>query len=148
MLAYGEEGSSNPNPALYVVNNTFYNHRGSGAFVSASGSPTISVKNNIFAGGGSIGISADASNKALTASSFINVSTSDYHLASGSAAINAGVNPGTAGTYNLSPQSEYVEPAGNQPRVTTGSAIDAGAFEFGNSPSVTAPAAPSNLTLQ
>jgi hypothetical protein len=148
VLAYGEEGSSNPNPALYVVNNTFYNSRGSGTFVSVSGSPTLSVKNNIFAGGGSIGITADASNKALTASSFINVSTSDYHLASGSPAINAGVNPGTAGTYNLTPQLEYVEPAGNQPRVTTGIAIDAGAYEFGSSASVTAPAAPSNLTLQ
>ena len=148
VLAYGEEGSSNPSPALHVVNNTFYNSRGSGTFLSVSGSPTLSVKNNIFAGGGSIGISADASNKALAASSFINVSTSDYHLASGSPAINAGVNPGSAGTYNLAPQSEYVEPAGNQPRVTTGTAIDAGAYEFGSSPSVTAPAAPSHLTLQ
>ena len=147
MLAYGEEGSSNPNPALYVVNNTFYNRRGSGAFLSVSGSPTLSVKNNIFAGGGSIGITADASNKALNASSFISASSGDYHLAAGSPAIDAGANPGTAGAYNLAPQSEYFEPAGNQPRVISGTAIDVGAYEFSGSPAPASPAAPSNLRL-
>ena len=147
MLAYGEEGSSNPNPALYIVNNTFYNQRGSGTFLSVSGSPTLAVKNNIFAGGGSVGVNADASNKTLTASSFINVSSSDYHLAAGSPAIDAGVNPGTAGSYNLAPQSEYVEPDGRKVRVTSGSAIDVGAHEFGSSPS-SAPAAPTGLSLK
>jgi len=148
ILAYGEEGSNNPNPALYVVNNTFYNLRGSGTFLSVSGSPTLSVKNNIFAGGGSIGASADGSNKTLNASSFISVSSSDYHLAAGSPAIDAGVNPGTAGTYNLAPQSEYIEPARNQPRVISGTAIDAGAYEYSSSPSAASPAAPSNLRVQ
>jgi hypothetical protein len=147
MLAYGEEGSTNPNPALYIVNNTFYNQRGSGTFLSVSGSPTLAVKNNIFAGGGSFGVNADASNKTLTASSFINVSSSDYHLAAGSPAIDAGVNPGTAGSYNLAPQSEYVEPAGRKVRVTSGSAIDVGAHEFGSSPS-SSPAAPTGLSLK
>jgi hypothetical protein len=148
MLAYGEEGSTNPNPALHVVNNTFYNQRGSGTFLSVIDSPTLTVKNNIFAGGGSFGITADASNKALSASSFINVPSSDYHLAAGSPAIDSGVNPGTAGTYNLAPQAQYIEPAGNQPRVISGTAIDAGAYEFSSSPSAASPAAPSNLRLQ
>jgi hypothetical protein len=146
MLAYGEEGSNNPNPALYVVNNTFYNHRGSGALLMVSGSPTLSINNNIFAGGGSIGITAGASNKTLNASSFISVSSSNYHLAAGSPAIDAGVNPGAAGIYNLAPQSEYIEAAGNQPRVMSGTAIDAGAFEFDGSQSL-APAAPAKLSL-
>jgi hypothetical protein len=140
MLAYGEEGLTNPNPALYVVNNTFYNHRGSGAFLSVNGSPTLSVKNNIFAGGGSIGITADKSNKALNASSFISVSSGNYHLADGSPAIDTGVNPGTAGTYKLNPQSEYVQPAGNQPRARSGTAIDVGAYEFSSSSSAAAAA--------
>src|SRR5262249_50887199 len=52
MLAYGFEGVTNPNPALYVVNNTFYNDRGAGTFVQVSGSPTLTVTNNAFAGGG------------------------------------------------------------------------------------------------
>jgi hypothetical protein len=147
MLAYGEEGSTNPSPALYLVNNTFYNLRGSGAFISVSGSPTLAIKNNIFAGGGSVGVSADTSNKALNASSFMNVSSSDYHLAAASPAIDAGVSPGTGGTYNLEPQYEYSEPAGNQPRVVNGTAIDAGAYEFRSPPAAVAPVAPSKLRL-
>jgi hypothetical protein len=147
MFAYGEEGSTNPNPALYLVNNTFYNHRNSGVFLSVSGSPTIAVKNNIFGGAGSIGVTADATNKALNSSSFINPSSSDYHLAAGSPAIDAGVDPGIAGTYNLAPQSEYSEPAGSQVRVIHGGAIDLGAHEFGSSP-LSAPAAPSGVTLK
>src|SRR5262249_31327583 len=74
ILAYGEEGASNPNPALYVINNTFYNYRGSGTFIQVNGSPALSVKNNIFAGGGTIGVSADNTNKSLTSSSFVNAS--------------------------------------------------------------------------
>ncbi len=141
MLAYGEEGLTNPNPALYVVNNTFYNRRGSGAFLSVSGSPTLSGKNNIFAGGGSIGVISDASNKVLNASSFVSVLSSNYHLAVGSPAIDTGVSPGTAGTYDLNPQSEYVEPAANHSRIISGTAIDVGAYEF-SSPASAAPVAP------
>ncbi len=130
MLGYGFEGSSNPNPELHVVNNTFYNHLGSGTFISANGSPTLTVKNNIFAGGGSIGVSADSSNLILNDADFVNVSSGDFHLSTGSSAIDAGVDPGSAGAFNLNPQWEYVEPAQKQARVMSGVAIDIGAYEF------------------
>jgi len=130
MLAYGDEGATNPNLALHIVNNTFSNLRGSGAYVSASGSPALTVKNNIFSGGGSTGVAADASNKALAASNFVDVAASDYHLAKGSAAIDAGVDPGSARTYALTPQWEYVEPADSVARTAKGAAIDIGAYEF------------------
>jgi len=130
MLGYGFEGSSNPNPELHVVNNTFYNHLGSGTFISANGSPTLTVKNNIFAGGGSIGVSADSSNLILNDADFVNVSSGDFHLSTGSSAIDGGVDPGSAGAFNLNPQWEYVEPAQKQARVMSGVAIDIGAYEF------------------
>ncbi len=94
-----------------------------------------------------MGVNADISNKTQNASSFMSASSSEYHLVAGSPAIDAGVSPGTAGTYNLAPQYEYNEPAGNQPRVVSGAAIDAGAYEFRSSPAAAAPAAPSNLRL-
>jgi hypothetical protein len=132
MLAYGAEGVTNPNPALYVINNTFYNYRGSGIFVQVGGSPVLSVKNNIFAGGGTTlsGGSSDlSSNKTLTSSSFVNTAAGNYHLTSGSAAINTGVDPGSAGSYVLTPQWEYVDPANKQARPVNGN-IDVGAYEY------------------
>ena len=131
ILSYGAEGATNANPALHVVNNTFSNLKGAGTFISVNGSPAFTLKNNIFSGGGSIGINnPDVSNKQLTASSFVNAAGGNYRLIAGSTAIDGGVNPGVAGTYNLAPQWEYVEPAGKVARVQSGATIDAGAYEF------------------
>ena len=70
----------------------------------SAGLRLLSVKNNIFAGGGTIGATLDTSNKVLTAKYiYTNAAGSDYHLAPGSAAIDAGVNPGSVGSYNLTP---------------------------------------------
>jgi hypothetical protein len=132
MFGYGFEGASNPNPAVYIVNNTFYNYLGSGNFVQVAGSPALTVKNNIFSGGGTMvsGGSSDlTSDLALTSSAF--VSAGDYHLVAGSMAIDHGVNPGMAGAYDLTPRWQYVEPAGSQARTVVGPAIDVGAYEFG-----------------
>jgi chitodextrinase len=138
ILAYGFEGATNPNPALYVVNNTFFSFRSpAGTYIQVSGSPALTIKNNIFGsdssgtilGGGSTDLS---SNKTLTSSTFVSAANSDYHLVSGSPAIDAGVAPGTAGTFDLTPQWEYVDPANRTARNIVG-AIDAGAYEFGSS---------------
>ncbi|PYV44930.1 MAG: hypothetical protein DMG06_04505 [Acidobacteria bacterium] len=133
MLSYGEEGASNPNPALYVINNTFYNWLGSGTFVAVSGSPTLTLKNNIFSGGGTTlsGGSTDlSSNKTLASTSFVSASSGNFHLIAGSSAIDAGIDPGSAATFSLTPQWEYVEPAGKQARVISGGGLDVGAYEF------------------
>ena len=130
LLAFGQEGATNPGNALFIVNNTFVNLKGTGAFIAANGSPALTVRNNVFAGGGSIGASADASNKVLGMSTFVDAAGGDYRLAAGSAAIDAGVNPGTAGAYDLTPQWEYREPAAKAARTMQGAALDAGAYEY------------------
>jgi hypothetical protein len=145
LLIYGEEGATNPNLALYAVNNTFYNWRTNGAtFIQVLGSPTLSIINNIFAGGGTnlVGGSTDLSSNLSfgDSSSFVNAVAGNYNLVAASPAINAGVAPGTApGGYNLTPQWQYVDPANAVARVTVGSAIDAGAYEFGSSVSSNPP---------
>jgi hypothetical protein len=55
----------------------------------------------------------------------------DAHLLSNATAINAGSDPGFANGFNLTPQFQYVHPAGAQTR-TTVNTIDIGAYEFGN----------------
>jgi hypothetical protein len=129
ILAYGEEGITNSTNVLDVVNNTFYNFVGAGTFVQTSGSPALIVKNNIFAGGGTAGVTVDSTNKFLTSSSFVNISLSDYHLAAGSPAIDGGANPGADGTYGLAPHYEYVQPASGTAR-SVDAIIDSGAYEF------------------
>lgn len=135
MVGWGAEGATNPNPELRVVNNTFYNWRTSGATcVQVNGSVALSIKNNIFAGGcvQLVGGATDlASNK--TSSDFVNAAAGDFHLTSASDAINAGVPPGTAGTYDLNPFWEYVDPAGRTARTLVGT-IDVGAYESNFAP--------------
>jgi hypothetical protein len=63
-------------------------------------------------------------------STFVNADAGDYRLVQGSEAIDAGVVPASAGTYNLTPLWEYVEPADKAARVVSGSALDVGAYEF------------------
>ncbi len=74
---------------------------------------------------------------------FVNEAGGDYHLAAGSPAIDAGTNPGSANGFSLTPVAQYVAPLTETPRVTNGSAIDIGAFEY--LPPVSPPAAPSGL---
>lgn len=145
IVAWGAEGATNPNPALHLSGNTLYNWRTSGAtFVQVSGSPTLGIKNNIWAGGGTplVGGSTDlTSNLALTSAAFVNAAAGDFHLASGAAAINAGVAPGTAGTYSLNPIWEYVEPSGKSTRPVVGT-IDVGAYESSFTPPPTGDTTP------
>lgn len=133
ILAYGAEGATNPNPFLAVGNNTFFNYRGSGIFVQVSGTPSVSIKNNIFANGGTFlsGATADTtSNKPGASGDFVDAAQGNYHLAATSTSINAGVAPGTLNNYNLTPEFEYVEPAGSIMRMLVGT-IDVGAHESG-----------------
>ena len=55
MLAYGEEGASNPGRDLYVVNNTFLNDdssRGTFVLVGSAVTTPVLLQNNIFSGTG------------------------------------------------------------------------------------------------
>jgi hypothetical protein len=59
----------------------------------------------------------------------VNSAGFDYHLTAGSPAINMGTDPGTVGTVNLTPTSQYVHPISRQDRPVNGP-IDIGAYEF------------------
>ena len=60
ILAYAEEGLTNPGSDLYLVNNTFVNDRGSGTFVQIGDDKTADLpapavlRNNILFGGGTV----------------------------------------------------------------------------------------------
>jgi hypothetical protein len=136
LLSWGEEGASNPDKRVFLVNNTFVNDYGSGKFLNVSGA-TLSAHNNIFAGAGSVGspstLSAD--NWIGSDPSFIDRIHFDYHLKAGSPAIGQGVEPGMADQFSLMPASEYVHPLGERARP---SAHDLGAFESGTNSNGTA----------
>jgi len=138
IIAYGEEGvTAGHQTQLYVVNNTIVNNLGSGAFISSlPGGTTARIVNNIFAGGGSlppasgtVTLTSNVSANPTSQAGLVSPATFDYHLTSGSPARNAGTDPGTVGSVNLTPTSQYLHPANREDRPVN-STIDMGAYEF------------------
>lgn len=133
LVSYGAEGHSYPINELCVVNNTMVSdHPGGGRFVlAASGTKQVKVINNIFAGPGMVLAGPGDSSHNLQANDpgFVNRAKYDYHLKAGSAAIDAGVPPGTAAGFALAPTAEYVQLLSERPRSKIGE-IDLGAYEF------------------
>ncbi len=137
IVTYLEEGVNvmNPGMDLYVINNSIVNDLSSGTFVNIGTADTVPavIKNNIFVGPGTLTnqTGATLANNFSGNPLFVNQAGFDYHLTSGSPAIDAGANPGSANGFSLTPVFEYVHPARGEGRVTTGAAIDIGAYEFG-----------------
>ncbi|WNG30298.1 hypothetical protein F0U62_44525 [Cystobacter fuscus] len=137
LVSFGAEGLTNPEQALFIINNTLVNDRtAGGTFVRIAGSPTARIINNLFIGTGTriSGTATQVSNLDTDKSGFVNPASFDYHLKAGSPAINAGTDPGTDGTQSLAPQFQYVHPLGGEPRQRLDGAWDVGAFEFGTPP--------------
>ncbi|HKU36896.1 MAG TPA: right-handed parallel beta-helix repeat-containing protein, partial [Polyangiales bacterium] len=130
LLAWGEEGASNPDKRVFLVNNTFVNERSSGSFLNVSGA-TLSLHNNIFAGAGSAPMQLGADNLAGVDPAFVDRGALDYHLSASSPARGKAVDPGKADSFALTPEYEYLHPAG---KVARPKVADLGAFEFGSSP--------------
>ncbi|HIA37838.1 MAG TPA: PKD domain-containing protein [Flavobacteriales bacterium] len=142
VISYGNEGLTNPNPELYVINNTMVNERNyCYDFVKiASGTAMAKLFNNLFVD--TLGSAVDCQITSYTGSldtvsniltddpNVINLSGYDYGLMSSSIAIDAGTDPGFAGTYALLPQYEYLHTADLTLRNTSGAAIDIGAYEY------------------
>jgi hypothetical protein len=135
MLAYGEEGASNPGRDLYVVNNTFLNEDSSrGTFVLVGGAVTTPVllQNNIFSGTGTLSSQAgtvDKTNYRSVAPGFVNRAAYDLRPTANATVINAGSVPGvSAGGIGLKAGAVYRHVASGASRVTVG-AIDIGAYE-------------------
>jgi hypothetical protein len=132
VLIFAEEGATNPTQALYVVNNTFVNDLGRGTFVSVHGQPTaVQVLNNIFAGRGTVlqGPGTQTSNLIATDPKFVDRAGGDYHLASGSPAIDAGTDPGEGHGFALTPRFEANGQLGRKARPMHDK-IDIGAYEY------------------
>jgi hypothetical protein len=134
MVAYGEEGVTNPSSQLYLVNNTFVNDKGSGTAAVIGGAVTTSVlaQNNISTGSPTF---VSQTNATLTTNClaanpvFADRAHFDYHLASGSPCVDLGSPPGSGPGYSLVPNQQYEYDVDHVARSTRGAAIDAGAFE-------------------
>ncbi|OJH42685.1 hypothetical protein BON30_05760 [Cystobacter ferrugineus] len=138
LLSFGAEEATNPEQALFVINNTFVNDRtAGGTFVRIVSSPTARIINNLFIGAGTpvSGTATQVSNLVTDRAGLVDPARFDYHLKATSPAINAGTDPGTDGTQSLAPQFQYVHPLGGEPRQRLDGAWDVGAFEYGTPPS-------------
>lgn len=131
MVAYGKEGLSNPQRALYIVNNTFVNDRNSGVFVSVAGESEVKLINNLLVGEGQTaeGTVHSLSNVKTKKTKFVDRKGFDYRLSFGSPAIDRGIVPGNAAGFSLNPVSEYTHAVDFIPRKTSG-LIDVGAHEY------------------
>ncbi|MEP7188932.1 MAG: right-handed parallel beta-helix repeat-containing protein [Roseiflexaceae bacterium] len=149
IISYGAEGGNNPDQHLYVVNNTIVNDRSNGGtFIKVVGSVPALVENNIFVGAGTPydgpGTSNLTNNLVTSDAGLADRASFDYRLVAGSAAIDAGTDPGSINGVSLAPAYEYVHPRDKQDRMIVG-ILDIGAYEY--APSATEPpAAPSALS--
>ncbi len=104
--------------------------------VSGSGESTWELRNNAFLGS-KPAQAGHASNRAASAADFVNAAARDYHLAAGSALIDAGTAVASVTT--------------DRDGSARGAAIDVGAYEFGGTappPPPAPPAAPRNLRVE
>jgi hypothetical protein len=134
IIAYGAEGlSGGRSHEVYAVNNTLVNDRGSGTyFAMVGGMAAFRSVNNLFVGSGTLysGFTPQASNNLTLASpAFVDRNAFNYRLTASSAAVNAGVEPGSAGGVNLAPLFQYRDAAGREARPASG-VIDVGAYEY------------------
>jgi hypothetical protein len=135
MLAYGEEGPTNPAQDLYVVNNTFLNDDAShGTFVMIGAKVTKAalLQNNIFGGTGTLTTQASAiqkTNYRSAAPGFESRSNWDLRPLANALVTNAGSVPGVSATgISLKATGQYKHTAGGTARPALGN-IDIGAYE-------------------
>ncbi len=140
-IEFGMEGFVNPGPQnLYMINNTFVNDRSGCGFLDLeTGTDTMQFINNIIAGPsvsffiGAAPSVMDSATNWITANTLgiglVNPATYDYRLVASSGAINAGSVAGHFDTLSLTPGFEYIDSAGEEPRVSIGN-IDMGAYEY------------------
>ncbi|MFP5394027.1 MAG: hypothetical protein ACLGI6_21205, partial [Gammaproteobacteria bacterium] len=134
MVAYGEEGASNPGHDLYVVNNTFLNDdtvRGTFVMVGSGVTKPVLMQNNLLSGTGTETNQVSAvkkSNFRSIAPGFVNRAAYDLHPLD-ALVVNAATDPGYSATgVSLKPIAQYQHPAWGEVRPVTG-ALDIGAYE-------------------
>ncbi len=134
MLAYGEEGATNPGRDLYVVNNTFLNDdsaRGTFVMVGTGVTTPVVMQNNILGGIGTDSNQASTvkkTNYRSIAPGFVNRAAYDLHPTDAQV-INMASAPGTtAAGVSLLAIDQYQHPAWGEIRPVVG-ALDIGAYE-------------------
>ena len=147
LIAYGEEGATNPGKDLYVVNNTFLNDYSSGGtfvMIGAGVTTPALIQNNVIAGIGALTNQAGAierSNYRSAAPAFVDRANYDLRPAVGASFINGGTAPGVSALgVALTPGLHYQHVAQNSVRNSDG-AIDIGAYEAA-APVITPPPPP------
>jgi hypothetical protein len=135
LLAYGEEGASNPAQDLYVVNNTFLNDdsaRGTFVLVGSGVTKPVLLQNNIFGGTGTLATQAgaiDKTNYRSIAPGFVDRANYDLRPTANALVINAGSTVGLSATgVPLKPGAVYKHKASGASRPALG-ALDIGAYE-------------------
>jgi len=133
IIGYGEEGISNHDSSLYIVNNTIVNDKGGGTFITiANTRKPARIVNNLFVGAGTLysGVVDTAANIRTNTPAFVDKNGYDYRPTSATPGINGGVDPGSANGFGLAPVLQYVDSASTRARAVLGSAIDVGAYEY------------------
>ncbi len=129
LVAYGEEGAGTGTNMLYAAYNTLVNSGSTnGAFINVSQGALGAVHDNIFSGTGSLPSGLSSDNLSGVDAMFVDPTTYDYHLKTGSPAAGKAVAPGAASGFPLTAVFEYVDPLG---AVSRAAASDVGAFELG-----------------
>jgi hypothetical protein len=131
IVSYGAEGLVHPHNEIYFINNTVVNDADHGNFLRIVPSTARAVViNNLFVGAGEIrGTYEGRSNLFLVDPKLSDRAHFDYRLTRGSAAIDAGADPGIANKVVLRPVLQYVHPRGAAARPVVGP-LDVGAYEF------------------
>jgi len=139
IVAYGEEGATNPGQDLYFVNNTVVNDFAGGTFLFVSGkvSTPALIQNNIFVGNGTLSTQSSAilkNNYRAFAADFADRSTGSLRRFASALVIGAGTDPGkSAAGVALAPTGQYKDVASGEGRPASG-ALDLGAFEVPGAP--------------
>jgi hypothetical protein len=134
IVAYGEEGPTNPSQDLYFVNNTVVNEFAGGNFLFVSGkvSTPALIQNNIFVGEGALSTQATAvlkNNYRALAAGAVDHSTDSLRRFASALVIDAGADPGrSAAGVPLAPTGQYKDVASGEERPVAG-ALDVGAYE-------------------
>jgi hypothetical protein len=135
IVAYGEEGATNPAQDLYFVNNTVVNDFAGGMFLFVSGkvSTPALVQNNIFIGSGTLVSQSSAvlkNNYRAFSTDIVDRSTGSLRRFASALVVGAGADPGkSASGVSLAPTGQYKDVASGEERPAAG-ALDLGAWQL------------------
>jgi hypothetical protein len=131
-IAFASERRDVQEGGLWVVNNSFYNRRIDASFVANRSKLPALVLNNVLAGAPAVlldGRGEDRANFRQARPALVDPAAYDFRPTNDSPLIDAGEDPGAAGSFPLRPQFEYVHPASGRARQQV-AALDVGAYEF------------------